>query len=190
MRALLLLLLCALAACAPVHSIPAAAEGLDPEEYAVYRAVLDRIYPAGPPRTVVVATQLMRDTLPDWEWMYRRDPAPPPPALVADFRAKAMQNARLDIRGLHPAPVLALRDSTWRAWNAGEAWWRGFSERHEGATDLIVLSRVGFLPDRSLALVRVIRHCLCNDSGGPTLLMRRDARGEWIVERDLGFTQL
>lgn len=129
---------------------------------------------------MVVSAQPLPNPKPDQEWAYLRNP--PPQDLIADFQAKAAQRTRLDVSALRPLPVIALRDSVWRTWSAGEEWWRGFSQRHEGATDLVVLSRVGFLPDRSRALVQVIRNCLCSDSGGPLLLMRAPvASGPWSV---------
>ncbi len=167
----------------------------DPEEYAVFSALLKAQYPAKAPQILVID---------DWTPSSEREPnigfvggltpmgAGRPavqPETAADFESKGMHSFRLERKfGSDLSYVLVpesdLRDIFHPDANGkvGSQPWRDFYEKYPGAQGIMSLSRVGFNKAKNEALIYVINQWgLVGGSAFYYVLVKR--QGVWKVEK-------
>jgi len=158
------------------------------EEYAVYEVLLKERFINRQIKRLVIArdTSIDEDSYADLdEALKGSDPLTKD--AVKDFRAKR-QTERLRDHFLVPVEVILLSPKQiariFKHSRGNKDGWQVFSQNYPASAGLITLSRVGFNPDKTQALVFVAHTCglLCGE-GNYFVLAKKD--GEWKIVKGM-----
>ncbi len=177
-------------AAAPPAPRPQAA-GAPTREDTVYAAVLDHVYSrAGLP--ILLLADSTRGALPFGPQdttglrMFERMLTGLPPELLADFKARNADRFPLRVEAIRAVEVgtpVALITAAERQAATEDSMGVWLFQQYPGADAVITLSRVGFSPDRQLALVHEIFSCGPRCGGTQLMLAERRTDGRWTVRQ-------
>lgn len=109
-----------------------------------------------------------------------------PPELIADFQARNASRVPLRVEAIRAVGVrtpIALITGAERRAATEDSMGSWVFQQYPGAGAVITLSRVGFSPDRRLALLHEIFDCGPRCGGTQLILAERRADGRWTVSR-------
>jgi hypothetical protein len=196
---LLALTICTLAACSlaapsPIQPTPLAAPSpvqptplvteVDPEEYALFSAMIDQNVVGYQRGGVVVIREQTTPNIDNLEFALE-GPIEPPKELVEAYRLRNDQPYKLDHGfALNQAYELIPQPEYDSLLRGGRASWADFEAKYPQADGIFVFSRAGLNLARDEALVSMGYYCgsLCAE-GGVFLMARED--GVWKVKQQL-----
>ncbi len=153
-------------------------------EQGVYQAVLTPLIHAETQRLVLGDSTLARSiSVDEAAWLRRQSPAVSP-ELLDDFRRQNARSVSLPGPLALPVPVVRVTETELRALEPRSnpnQWWEAFYRRFPGSPGSIRLSRVGFSPDGSHALVYMHHGCGGRGGSGAFVILRKQD-GEWRIE--------
>jgi hypothetical protein len=157
------------------------------EEYVVYAALLKEMFIGKETKQLVIerytAVNDSSNSEPD---TFIEQLSPLMKETTSDYKEKNKQSVELSDRFELKVKLNFLsRDELKRIFEKRDEkydGWKAFRQKYPGAGEIITLSRVGFNPDKSQALIFVGYQCdwLCGE-GNYILLTKRD--GEWKIEK-------
>lgn len=182
------LILCPLAACngAPpslTQPTPLVTE-VDPEEYALFSAMIDQNVVGYHPEGLVVILEQTRPDIDGLEFALK-GPDKPPAELEEPYRLRNDQPYALEANFTLKRAYELMPQSEYDALvRAGSASWQDFKAKYPQAEGVYVLSRAGLNAARDEALVSIGYYCgsLCAE-GGVFLMVKED--GVWKVKQEL-----
>jgi hypothetical protein len=168
-----------------VQTIPQS--GPEREEYVVYAALLKDMFIGKETKQIVIekytAVRDYSNSEPD---TFLEQLSPLTKETTSDYKERNKQSVELsDKFDLKVKLNFLSKDELDKIFEKrGEKYdgWEAFRKKYQGAGEIITLSRVGFSPDKSHALLFLGYQCgwLCGQ-GNYILLMKKD--GEWKVEK-------
>ncbi len=184
----LTLIICTLSACtlappSPPQPTPLVTD-IDPEEYALFSAMLDQNIVGYDPEASIVIRDQTRPDIDDLEFALK-GPFDLPKELVQAYRLRNDQPYTLDpnftLKRAYTLMPQAEYDGLLRT---GSASWEDLTTKYPQARGVFVFSRAGLNAARDEALVSISYYCgsLCAE-GGVFLMVKED--GVWKVEQEV-----
>jgi hypothetical protein len=168
------------------------ARGDFPEEYAVYTALIERMYIRKEVELIVInrrTTAYSSDPGKLGETLERVRKAMPglKPETVADFQSKSNQPSLLEkLFDLKAKVALISADEVEQFFGRGGGWWEAFYKRYPKSQGLLTLSQVGFNAEKNQALVYVGNQRGGLDGGGSYILLTREEDDDWVIADSAG----
>lgn len=164
------------------HTVPGSVD----DEIAIYRAVLDSIFTGRFTRALVVADTAMSLTIPadSVSYVATRQLYPPVPGgAIADFIKKSEHpSPQIEVRARVPVHRISRREfHRIIDGRPHDTAWSEFYRRFGNATEMLVLSRIGFDGSRQHALVTITSysHTYSNPVSGSVAYVVRRPDGQW-----------
>ena len=163
-----------------------------PEEYAVYSALIERMYIRKEVELIVISRQTSAyssDPGKLVETLDRVRKAMPglKPETVADFQSKNNQSSLLEkLFDLKAKVALISSDEVEQFFGRGGGWWEAFYKRYPKSQGLLTLSQVGFNAEKNQALVYVGNQRGGLDGGGSYILLTREEDDDWVIADSAG----
>ena len=168
------------------------ARGDLPEEYAVYSALIERMYIRKEVELIVIKRETSAyssDPGKLGETLERVRKAMPglKPETIADFQIKYNQPSLLDnLFDLKTKVALISADEVEHLFGAGGGWWKEFYKRYPKSQGLLTLSQVSFNPEKNQALVYVGNSRGGLDGQGSYILLTREEDDDWVIAGSAG----
>jgi hypothetical protein len=168
------------------------ARGDFPEEYAVYSALIERMFIRKEVELIVIKHQTsayssdpgrLGETL---EQVRKAMPGLKPET-VADFQSRNNRPSLLEkLFDLKVKVALISKDEVEHLFGAGGGWWKTFYERYPKSQGILTLSQVGFNPEKNQALVYVGNQRGGLDGAGSYILLTREEGDDWVIADSAG----
>jgi hypothetical protein len=168
------------------------ARGDSPEEYAVYAALIERMYVRKEVELIVIrrlTSAYSSDPGKLGETLERVRKGMPrlKPATMADFQSKNNQPSLLDnFFDIKARVFLISAEEVEHLFGRGGGWWDAFYQKYPKSQGLLTLSQVGFNPEKNQALVYVGNQRGGLDGGGSYILLTREEDDDWIIADSAG----